>query len=108
MSALLNLTDQNFESEVLKSEIPVLVDFHATWCGPCKAIAPMLEELARDFEGRAKVVKCDIDVAPGVASSHGIMAVPTLIYFKGGSPVTTLRGGNRRKPELAKAFEDLL
>ena len=83
-STVLHVNDQNFESEVLQSDIPVLVDFYATWCGPCKSLTPIVEELAVEYSGKAKMAKIDIDEAPGVASSHGIMAVPTLILFKGG------------------------
>lgn len=103
MSSLLNVTDQNFEAEVLQSDVPVLVDFYATWCGPCKSLTPIVEELAGEYAGRAKIVKCDIDVAPGVASSHGIMAVPTLILFKGGEAQTKLTGF-KPKPELDKVL----
>ena len=77
-------TDQNFEAEVLKSDLPVLVDFTATWCGPCKALAPIVEKLADEFQGKVKVGKLDIDDAPEVTKKYGVRSVPTVIVFKGG------------------------
>lgn len=76
--------EQNFETEVLSSDIPVLVDFTATWCGPCKALAPIVEKLADEFEGKVKVGKLDIDESPGVTAKYGVRGVPTVIVFKGG------------------------
>jgi thioredoxin 1 len=107
MSAVLHLNDQNFEAEVLESDIPVLVDFYATWCGPCKQLTPVVEQLAAEYQGRVKVGKVDIDEAPGVASSHGIMAVPTLILFKAGTAQRKLTGF-RPKPDLEAAVKELL
>jgi thioredoxin 1 len=74
----------NFESEVLKSDVPVLVDFTATWCGPCKALAPIVEKIADDFHGKVKVGKLDIDEAPEITAKYGVRSVPTVIVFKGG------------------------
>jgi thioredoxin 1 len=82
----------NFDQEVLKSEVPVLVDFTDTWCGPCKAIAPLVDQLADEFEGKMKVGKLDIDDAPGVAQRFGIRGVPTLYVFKGGEVVGKMVG----------------
>src|SRR5256885_16840186 len=96
MSSVPAVNDANFEAEVIRSELPVLVDFYATWCGPCKQLAPIVDALAKDYSGKLKVVKLDIDEAPAVASSHGIMAVPTIILFKGGSAKSKLTGFQAR------------
>ena len=74
----------NFESEVLKCDVPVLVDFTATWCGPCKALAPIIDKVADEFQGKVKVGKVDIDDAPGIATKYGIRSVPTVLVFKNG------------------------
>ncbi len=79
-----SVTDKTFDAEVLKSSEPVLVDFFAEWCGPCKAMAPALEQLAQEMKGKVKVVKLDVDQNPGVTSKYGIRAMPTLMLFKGG------------------------
>jgi thioredoxin 1 len=76
--------DLNFETEVLSSDLPVLVDFTATWCGPCKALAPIVEKIADDFQGKVKVGKLDIDESRAVAIKYGIRSVPTVLVFKGG------------------------
>ena len=73
-----------FENEVIKSDIPVVVDFFATWCGPCKMIAPILDQLAAEFDGSAKIVKLDVDQAKEVAIQYGVKSVPTLVFFKDG------------------------
>jgi len=78
------LTDANFEQEVLKSPTPVLVDFWAEWCGPCKMIAPILDELASEYDGKVKVGKVNIDESPSIATQYGIRAIPTLLIFKDG------------------------
>jgi thioredoxin 1 len=85
-------TDANFKDEVLGSDQPVLVDFWATWCGPCRVIAPSIEELASDYEGRAKVAKLDVDNNPQVAMQYGIRSIPSLIFFKDGRPVDQMIG----------------
>lgn len=79
--------DVNFESDVLKADVPVLVDFTATWCGPCKALAPVVEKLADDFAGQVRVGKCDIDDSPGTAAKYGVRSVPTVMVFKNGEKV---------------------
>jgi thioredoxin 1 len=81
------VNDLNFESEVVKSDVPVLVDFTATWCGPCRQIAPLVDQLADEYEGKAKVVKLDIDESPETARRFGIRGVPTILVFKGGEVV---------------------
>jgi thioredoxin 1 len=91
-SDVLNLEDGNFEQEVLKSEVPVLVDFWAVWCGPCKAIAPAVDELAREYKGKLKVAKLDIDAHQAVPQKYGIRSIPTLLVFKGGRVVDTIIG----------------
>jgi thioredoxin 1 len=91
-SDIVNLEDGTFEQEVLKSETPVLVDFWATWCGPCKAIAPAVDEIAREYKGKLKVGKVDIDQHQQVAQKFGIRSIPTLLVFKGGRVVDTIIG----------------
>jgi thioredoxin 1 len=85
-------TAENFDAEVLKSSVPVLVDFTATWCGPCQKLAPILDELAVEYAGKVKIGKVDIDQNNDLASRYGIMSVPTVMAFKGGSPQETLVG----------------
>ena len=97
MSSVLQVNDANFDGEVLKSTLPVLVDFYATWCGPCKQLTPIVDQLAKDYAGKLKVVKLDIDEAPAVASSAGIMAVPTVIFYKGGQQTAFLTGNRGRQ-----------
>ena len=92
MANLPAFTDDNFTSEVAESDMPVLVDFGAEWCGPCRALAPIVEELAKEYEGRLKVGTVDIDQASGVAKSFGIMSVPTIIFFKAGEAVDKITG----------------
>ncbi|MDX1952328.1 MAG: thioredoxin [Verrucomicrobiota bacterium] len=98
------LTDANFSEEVLKSSQPVLVDFWAEWCGPCKMIAPILDELAGEYDGRVKIGKVNIDDNQGVASQHGIRAIPTLLIFKNGE-VTEQIVGLKSKRDLKAALD---
>ena len=86
------ITESNFEQEVLKSEIPVLVDFYADWCGPCKMMAPIVKELAEKFAGKCKVGKCNIDENLKVAQNYRVMSIPTFIVFKNGEAVVTAVG----------------
>ncbi|HOW66120.1 MAG TPA: thioredoxin [Candidatus Paceibacterota bacterium] len=83
---------EQFDQEVVQSKIPVLVDFFATWCGPCRMLTPVLESVSKEFEGRAKVVKVDIDESPELAARYGITAVPTLLLFAGGKVVDKAMG----------------
>jgi len=89
---VVEITDKNFEQEVTKSDIPVLVDFWAAWCGPCRAIAPVIEELANEYAGKIKIGKCNVDENPITPSRYGIRAIPTLIFFKNGSVVEQITG----------------
>lgn len=89
---LLTLTETNFENEVLRSSVPVLVDFWAEWCGPCKMIAPILDEIAQEYDGRLKVGKVNIDDQQGLATQHGIRAIPTLLVFKNGEVADQIVG----------------
>ena len=86
------VTDQSFQAEVLDSQTPVLVDFWAEWCGPCRIIAPMVEEIAAEYKGKLKVVKIDVDESQDVASRYRIQSIPTLLVFKGGEEVDRVIG----------------
>jgi len=86
------VTDQSFQTEVLNASTPVLVDFWAEWCGPCRAVAPMLEEIAAEYKGKLKVVKLDVDESTDVPSRYRIQSIPTLIVFKGGQEVERVIG----------------
>lgn len=85
MSDIVNVSEQDFETEVLKSSAPVLVDFSAVWCGPCKKLEPVVHEVAAEYDGRLKVVKVDVDHAPAIAAKFGVLSVPTLMLFSGGA-----------------------
>lgn len=100
-------SDQNFEQEVLESEVPVLVDFWALWCMPCRAIAPVVEELAKEFEGKIKVGKLNVDENPTTAQKYGIMSIPSLTFFKNGVIVEQLIGV-QSKQVLEEKIEYLL
>ena len=92
MSSAPAVTDASFEQDVLKSEVPVLVDFWAPWCGPCRMVAPIVDEIAKEFTGQIKVYKLNTDENPSVASQYGIRSIPTLMIFKGGEKVDTVVG----------------
>lgn len=86
------LNDKNFEGEVLKSKGVFLVDFWAPWCGPCRMLGPIVEELAKDFDGKAKIGKVNVDESPETAGKYGVMSIPTVMIFKEGNPVETFVG----------------
>ena len=97
----IEFTDANFEEEVLKSELPVLIDFWAVWCGPCKMIAPSIDQLANEYEGKAKIGKVDVDNNQQIATKYGIRSIPTLLIFKDGKMVDQIVGA-LPKPKIAE------
>ena len=104
---VVTLQDATFDKEVLKSDVPVLVDFWAVWCGPCKAIAPAVEELAKQYKGKVKVAKMDVDEHQQVPQQFGIRSIPTLLLFKGGRVVDTIVGAvpkSKLEDSLKKAL----
>ena len=107
MSAVVEVNDVDFEKEVLQSEVPVLVDFWAPWCGPCKAIAPVVEELAKEYGERLKVVKINVDENKEAAMKYNVRGIPNLILFKDGEAQNQIVGAVA-KQELAKAVEQLV
>jgi thioredoxin 1 len=103
----IHVTDADFEEIVLKSDVPVLVDFWAEWCGPCKMIGPIVDELSTDFDGKAKMVKVDVDNSPNTAMKFGIRNIPTILFFKGGE-VADKQVGVVAKAALADKINNLL
>jgi len=106
MSNEIQLTDANFEQEVLKSALPALVDFWAPWCGPCRMLGPVIEEMANDYAGKVKVCKLNTDEAQDTAAKYNISAIPTILIFKGGKVVNELVG-MQKKEELKKILDVL-
>jgi thioredoxin 1 len=107
MGNIAELTDRNFEAEVLQSDKPVLVDFWAPWCGPCRMIAPTIEQLAAENAGAVKVMKLNIDESPQLAASYGVSSIPTIMIFKGGEVVHS-SVGVQPKPRLQIAIDEAL
>jgi thioredoxin 1 len=106
VAGVAEVTDLSFEKEILESATPAVVDFWAEWCGPCRAIAPIIKDLATRYDGRVKIAKIDVDANPGVAGRFGIRAIPTVLAFKGGRVVGQLQGARPRAD--FEAFVDKL
>lgn len=104
---VIHIKKDNFEEEILKSKLPVMLDFSATWCGPCKMVAPAVNEMATDFKGKAKIAKLDIDESVELAQKYNVMSVPTLLYFKDGKVVDQIVGAVP-KSALAERLNKIL
>lgn len=104
MSAAAAVNTADFDKEVLQSDIPVLVDFWAVWCGPCRLIAPAVDAVAEEFAGKAKVFKLNVDESSEIAARYGVQSIPTLIIFKGGQQVEVLIGGQNTKQVISEAI----
>ncbi len=102
MSQALEVTDETFEKEVIQSDVPVLVDFWAPWCGPCRMVAPVVDDIAQTYAGRLKVVKLNTDQCPNTAVKYQIMSIPTLLIFKNGKAVDQLVGAQPKQAFVAK------
>lgn len=100
-----HFTDINFKQEVLESDLPVLVDFWASWCGPCKMIAPLIDEMAKEYAGKMKIGKVDVDTNPKTATEYGVMSIPTIIFFKSGRVMNQVVGV-ASKADLKRKIEE--
>ena len=107
MSKPVTVSDSNFDQMVLQSKTPVMVDFWAAWCGPCRMVEPIVEELANDYEGKVTIARLNVDENPKTASQYGIMSIPTLLIFKDGAPVSNIVGF-RPKAELKRSLDTIL
>ncbi len=107
MADVVDVTDDSFQSEILESEVPVIIDFWAEWCAPCRAIAPIVKELAEQYGDRVKITKMDIDANPGTPGQYGVRAIPTVLAFQNGQVVEQLQGA-RPKADFEKMVEKLL
>ncbi len=107
MADILQISDDSFDEDVLKAEVPVLIDFWAPWCGPCKAIAPIVEELAAEYNGKLKIVKMNVDDNPRTPSQYGVRGIPNLILFKGGEVKEQIVGAVP-KAQLVKAIDNVV
>jgi len=107
MSSLLNLTDENFDAEIKKADVPVLVDFWAPWCGPCKAVGPILEELAAEYQDRLIIAKMNVDENQATPARFGVRSIPNMVVIKGGQEAGRIVG-SRPKSDLKAAIDPLL
>ena len=107
MAEIADVTDDNFESEVLNSDLPVVVDFWAEWCAPCRQIAPLVKDLAGEYEGKVRIVKMNIDENPAAPGRYGVRAIPTLLAFQGGQVVEQMQGA-RPKSVLEEMVQKLI
>lgn len=102
-----NFTDQDFKTDVLESKMPVIVDFWAPWCGPCRIVSPVIDELAKEYEGKVKVGKMNVDENSQTAGQYGVMSIPSIVFFKNGQPVKTMVGA-QGKDNYKQEIEQVL